>query len=62
MYNKGWRKIEGHPNYEINHAGEVRNKRALKILKPYDDSSGYLRVTQSENIKHAWETDLFKRG
>lgn len=36
--------IESHPNYEINRMGEVRNKNTGKMVKPYDDGSGYLRV------------------
>lgn len=36
--------IDSHPNYEINRMGEVRNKRTGRMVKPYDDGSGYLRV------------------
>ncbi|MFA9375568.1 MAG: hypothetical protein ACERKZ_02325 [Lachnotalea sp.] len=103
-----WVTIENHPNYEINRMAEVRNIKTKKLLKPYDDGSGYLRVkldsdncrlhilcaitfvpntdpetknivnhkkgkkhdcrasqlewvTQSENVKHAWDTGLCKR-
>ena len=101
-----WKTIIGHPNYEINRLGKIRNKKTQLVLKPFDDCRGYLRVrldginckvhvlvarqfipnpenkrivnhkrgnkhdnrasqlewmTQSENIKHAWETGLIKR-
>ena len=84
-----WHVIKDHPNYELNRLGQVRNRRTGKILKPFDDNRGYLRVTdpvhktivnhkkgnkhdprasqlewvtQSENIKHAWDTGLIKRS
>ncbi len=102
-----WKQIETHPNYEISSMGDVRNIRTGKLLNPYDDGKGYLRVkldgencrvhilvaiafipnpegkpevnhkkgkkrdvrasqlewvTASENIKHAWECGLIKRG
>ena len=100
-----WKPILNHPNYEVNRMGQIRNKRTGKVLKPYDDGNGYLRVkidgkcervhilvatafipnpenkpvvnhkkgkkhdcrasqlewvTQSENIKHAWDFGLFQ--
>lgn len=39
-----WHTIMDHENYQINRMGQVRNKRTGKILKPYDDGHGYLRV------------------
>lgn len=106
---KKWKVIESHPNYEVSTMGQVRNLKTGKLLTPYDDGSGYLRVkldgkncrlhilvavthvsnldpnikkvvnhkkgkkhdcrasqlewvTQSENIRHAWETGLCKRN
>lgn len=103
-----WYAIDDHPNYELNRMGQVRNRRTGKILKPFDDGRGYLRVTldginiklhilvakkfvpnpdpvnktvvnhkkgnkhdprasqlewvtQSENIKHAWDTGLIQK-
>ena len=101
-----WKTIENFPNYEINRLGQIRNRKTGKILKPFDDCRGYLRVrlnginckvhvlvakqfipnpenkpivnhkhgnkhdnrasqlewmTQSENIKHAWDNKLIKR-
>lgn len=103
-----WYTIPEHPNYELNRLGQVRNRRTGKILQPFDDGRGYLRVTldgvnvklhilvasmfvenpdpahktvvnhkkgnkhdprasqlewvtQSENIKHAWNTGLIKK-
>lgn len=47
-----WYSIEGHPNYELNRLGQVRNIRTGKILKPFDDRRGYLRVTlDGVNVK-----------
>lgn len=40
-----WYLIEDHPNYEINRLAQVRNRKTGKILKPFDDRRGYLRVT-----------------
>lgn len=39
-----WKVIKGHPNYEVSRMGEVRNIKTKKLLSPYDDGSGYLRV------------------
>ena len=39
-----WKTILDHPNYEINRMGQVRAKKTGKLLKPYDDGRGYLRV------------------
>lgn len=39
-----WKVIENHPNYEVSNMGEVRNRRTGKLLQPYDDGHGYLRV------------------
>ena len=47
-----WRVIKDHPNYELNRLGQVRNRRTGKILKPFDDNRGYLRVTlDGVNVK-----------
>lgn len=39
-----WKVIEGHANYEVSNMGNVRNVSTGKVLTPYDDGSGYLRV------------------
>lgn len=39
-----WKEIDGHPNYEINRMSDVRSRKTGRLLKPYDDGSGYLRV------------------
>ena len=39
-----WKPIENHPRYEISSMGEVRNIQTGKLLNPYDDGKGYLRV------------------
>ena len=47
-----WYVIKDHPNYELNRLGQVRNRRTGKILKPFDDRRGYLRVTlDGVNVK-----------
>lgn len=33
-----------HKNYSVLDEGEVRNDRTQKILKPYENNKGYLRV------------------
>lgn len=39
-----WKTVEDHPGYEVSSAARFRNKKTGKLLKPYDDGSGYLRV------------------
>lgn len=39
-----WKQIENHPNYQLNRMGQVRNMKTGKLLAPYDDGHGYLRV------------------
>lgn len=39
-----WHPCPGHPNYQINRLAQVRSVKTGKLLKPYDDGSGYLRV------------------
>lgn len=39
-----WHPCPGHPNYQINRLGQIRSARTGKLLAPYDDGSGYLRV------------------
>ncbi len=40
-----FRDVQGHIDYEVNPFGDVRNKRTKRILKPYTNSSGLLKVT-----------------
>lgn len=40
----GWCDCPNHPNYEIHPMGKVRSKKTGKILTPYDDGRGYLRL------------------
>lgn len=42
-----WHTIPEYPGYEINRLGQIRRKSTKRILKPYDDQRGYLRVTLS---------------
>lgn len=47
-----WLDIKGFPGYQVSESGQVRNKRG-KILKPYDNGNGYLKVTlMFEGKKH----------
>ena len=39
-----WKSIERHPNYEVSNMARVRNSITGKILTPYNDGSGYMRV------------------
>lgn len=39
-----WKVIKNHPNYEVGNMAKIRNIRTGKLLTPYDDHSGYLRV------------------
>lgn len=40
-----WKEVRGHPDYEINNYGKVRNKETLVSLKPrLNRNGGYLRV------------------
>jgi hypothetical protein len=44
MARVSWKIIDSHPNYKVSTMGDVMNIRTGKLLKPYDDGSGYLRV------------------
>lgn len=39
-----WKKVRGHDGYEVSDQGRVRNVKTGKILKPYNDCRGYLRI------------------
>ena len=39
-----WKIISEHPGYEVSTMARVRNRKTGKLLTPYDDGSGYLRV------------------
>ena len=46
-----WITLADYPDYEINRLGQIRKKTG-KILKPFDDRRGYLRVSlNGKNIK-----------
>ena len=45
-----WKKIEDFENYEVSTWGSVRGKRG--IIKPYENSKGYLKVGLFKNGKH----------
>lgn len=47
--NEQWKQIRGHDNYEVSNLGRVRNVTTGKILKPYNDQRGYLRVDLSRD-------------
>ena len=55
-----WRKIEGFPSYEVSNLGNVRSKgfimnngyfRKGRVLKPYPDPKGYMKVELHGQIK-----------
>lgn len=39
-----WCKIEGKPNYSISNAGDVRNDKTGRILKPHKSTAGYYQI------------------
>lgn len=39
-----WKVIKGYENYSISNHGRIMNNKTNKILKPYKNRSGYLRV------------------
>ena len=39
-----WRTIEEYPNYEVSDCGEVKNTTTGKLLSPYKNKRGYLKV------------------
>ena len=41
---EAWKVVEEHPRYEVSNMGRIRNIQTGKLLKPYDDGRGYLRV------------------
>lgn len=41
---ESWKVIENHPYYEVSNMARVRNIITGKLLTPYDDGKGYLRV------------------
>ena len=40
-----WHTIPDFPEYEINRLGEIRRKSTGRVLKPFDDRRGYMRVS-----------------
>lgn len=41
---ESWKVIADHPAYEVSNMARVRNIKTGKLLTPYDDGKGYLRV------------------
>lgn len=39
-----WKPAPNHPRYAVSTMGRCRNEQTGKILNPYDDGRGYLRV------------------
>ncbi len=44
MPKERWRVIDEHTNYAVSNLGKVRNVKTNRLLTPYDDGKGYLRV------------------
>ncbi len=45
MPKERWKVVDGHPNYQVSSLGNIRNIKTGRTLTPYDDGSGYIRVT-----------------
>ena len=43
--NEIWKNINGYENYQVSNLGNVKSCKRNKMLKPYKDIWGYLRVT-----------------
>lgn len=41
---ESWKVIKNHPGYKVSNMARVRNIITGKLLTPYDDGKGYLRV------------------
>lgn len=41
---ESWKVIKSHSRYEVSNMARVRNIKTGRILTPYDDGKGYLRV------------------
>lgn len=39
-----WKPVEGFPNYEVSDGGDVRNATTGKLLSPYKNQRGYMKV------------------
>ena len=47
-----WKDIQGYENsYQVSNLGNVRNKRTNKLIKPFKNNKGYLRVGLYSNSK-----------
>jgi len=47
-----WYTLTKYPKYEINRLGQIRKKKTKRVLQPFDDKRGYLRVTlNNKNVK-----------
>lgn len=47
-----WHVIPSFPEYEANRLGQIRRRTTTRVLKPFDDKRGYLRVNlNGKNIK-----------
>ncbi|MCM1043563.1 MAG: NUMOD4 motif-containing HNH endonuclease [Corallococcus sp.] len=44
MPKERWKSVAEHTDYEVSNMGKVVNKRTEKLLTPFDDGKGYLRV------------------
>ena len=47
-----WHALPDFPGYEINRLGQIRRQSTGRVLKPFDDRRGYLRVSMNgKNVK-----------
>jgi len=49
IINEEWKPISGYPNYEVSNLGNVRNVSTSRILKPGQNTFGYLHVVLCAN-------------
>ena len=45
-----WIDCSGFPGYQVSSHGRVRNMQTGRILKPFPDRYGYLRIVESAQI------------
>lgn len=51
MNSETWLPVVGYENYEVSNLGRVRSLASGRVLRPYKERDGYLRVKLSKNRK-----------
>lgn len=62
-----WMTVKGLPNYEVSNEGRVRNRRTMRVLKPYlNRPGGYPRVSLNDGKEYYVHTlvanNFYARG